>query len=156
MSDAEKCPVCSTPAKLVYDGDSNQHRYEPSPLSPAVLVLALDNEQVARAVSRIATPELRLALASVMLEGRPGGNDPFFTERDMRDEAEAAARCDGVAAQMRKTGTRFAEAAEFRDMASRHRKRAMRILSLLPDEVQARIQRDVLAPPAPVIDVVSR
>jgi hypothetical protein len=66
-----------------------------------------------------------------MLEGgtRP---DPFFTEQDVRDEAEAAARCDGVAAQLRKTGTRFAEAAEFRDMAERHRKRAKRILCSCP------------------------
>lgn len=154
----ERCPVCTSAVEhQVLEGGVD--RYAPAPLSPAVLVVALDNEQVARAVARLATAELRLALAAVCLEG-VGGGDAFFTEQDVRDEAEAAARCDDVAAQLRKHGTRFAEAADFRDMAARHRKRCTRILSLLPEDVQRRLHKQMTgtgdAPPAPVIEVIPR
>lgn len=145
MSEVQQCPTCSSPVETAPGPFGEKILYRPAPLSPAVLAVALDNEQVARAVSHLATPELRLALASVMLDGRAGGTDPFFTEQDVRDEAEAAARCDGVAAQMRKTGTQFAEAAEFRDLAGRHRKRAMRIMALLPDAVQQKMRAEINA-----------
>jgi hypothetical protein len=136
-----QCPVCHSPVERTTLEDGAEH-YRPSPLSPAILVLALDNEQVARGVSQLATPELRLALAGVLLEGY-GSGAGYFTEQDVRDEAEAAARCDGVAAQLRKTGTRFAEAADFRDMAERHRTRATRVLGLLTEREQLRIKQQM-------------
>lgn len=154
MPDIEKCPVCSSAVSHV-TLEGGVDRYEPAPLSPAVLVVALDNEQVARAVARLATGELRLALAAVCLEGIGGGGDAFFGEQDVRDEAEAAVRCDGVAAQLRKHGTRFAEAADFRDMAARHRERAKRILAVLPEATQQKIAASMAAP-APTIDVVTK
>jgi hypothetical protein len=154
MDTKEQCPVCKAPVThVVLEGGID--RYEPAPLSPAVLAVALDNEQVSRSVSGLAGPELRLAIAAVMLEGgtRP---DPFFTEQDVRDEAEAAARCDGVANQLRATGTRFEEAAQFRDAAERHRKRAKRILLLMPVATQQKIHAAIAGPAAPTIDVVPR
>lgn len=147
-----KCPVCSSPVIQVWAGEEGKDdnklrlvRYEPAPLSPAVLAIALDNEQVCRAVSGLATKELRLAIAAVMLEGGTQP-DPFFTEQDVRDEAEAAARCDGVAAQLTKA-TRFDSAYEFRSAAERHRTRAKRILLLMPEATQRKIHAQMHAGP---------
>jgi hypothetical protein len=156
--DTANCPVCRS--AVTEEQTAGILKYSPAPLSPAVLAVALDNEQVTRAVAAIAGPELRLAVAAVFLEGVTARDaDAFFTEQDVRDEAEAAVRCDNVAAQLRKQGTRFAEAADFRDLASRHRTRATRILALLPDATQRRIKAKLTqegpdAPPA--IEVVPR
>jgi hypothetical protein len=149
-----QCPLCSSPVTHE-QFTGGPERYQPAPLSPAILTVALDNEAVSRAVAGLATAELRLAIAAVMLEGgaRP---DPFFTEQDVRDEAEAAARCDGVAEQLRKQGTRFAEAADFRDAADRHRKRAKRILLLMPEATQRKIHAQIVGEPKPKIEVVPK
>lgn len=157
MADIEKCEVCNSPVQVTQEEGTGVFRYEPAPLSPAVLVLALDNEQVARAVARLGTGEFRLAMAAVCLEGA-GRGDSFFTEQDVRDEAEAAARCDGVAAQLRKHGTRFAEAADFRDLAARHRTRAARITALLPTDVQQKLHREWAAKTdgTPAIEVIPK
>lgn len=146
MSTTEKCPMCHSPVVRTADnGAIAVGRLEPAPVSPALLVAALDNEQVARAVARLGTGEFRLAMASVCLEGI-GGRDAFFTEQDVRDEAEAAARCDGVAKQLR-DHTRFEEAATFREMAARHRTRATRIVGLLPSDVQRKLHQQMHSSP---------
>jgi hypothetical protein len=99
---------------------------------------------------------LKLGVASIMLQA--GGGEPFFTPQDVRDEAEAALRADGVAKQHR-ARRQFDEAAEWGLTAERHRKRAKRIMMLLSNAEQQMLQAQIHGgplgePPRSPIEVV--
>lgn len=138
------CPVCHGAVREVVveynDGQAMTTRYE-SMITPEQLVLALDNEGVARKVSAMMNNELRLAIAGLLLQGDPGG-DGFFTMKDVEDEAEAGLRSLDVAKQL-SARNRTEEAAHFRGLSERHQRRAIRITALLPEAEQQMIKQRV-------------
>lgn len=135
---ATRCPVCSGAVVEKLDGDVTVYE---STITPGAIAKALDNEQVTRAVHLALNNELRMAIASVLLEGDPGG-DGFFTIKDVEDEAEAGLRSLDVAKQLA-ARNRHEEAAHFRGLSERHQRRAIRITALLPESEQQLIKQKV-------------
>lgn len=156
MSDAvTQCPTCGSAATLS-QGDGDAIASYHATLTREQIALALDNEVTCLAIAAVMPPDLRLAIASVMLQS--GGGEPFFTPDDVREEAEAAARCDGVVKQLR-ARRQFDEAAVWSGMAEKHRKRAKRIMLLLSNAEQQLLQEQIHSgpladPPHSTIEVV--
>lgn len=142
MSDESKlheCPVCHAPATVKIDA-AGVTGYSVTIL-PEQIAIALDNEGVARRVSAIIKNELRLAIASVLLEGDPGA-DGFFSIKDVEDEAEAGLRSLDVAKQLA-ARDRHVEAGHFRGLSERHQRRALRITALLSEAEQQLVKQKV-------------
>lgn len=142
----ENCPVCGGAADVEEEpamiGTVKTYKHT---MSIAHIALALDHEPTALALAHVMPAGLRLVLAGVLIGKITPEDQPFFTEQDVLDEAEARARCVGVVKQLRDRN-KLQEAIEFSGLAERHGRRALRILSLLDDETQARMAQQIHGP----------
>lgn len=144
----DRCPICKGPVDITPAGDDGAGGSTRLIISHKLLVgevaLVLDNEAAARAVATLMPPQLRLAIAAVMLEP-PQGGSPYFGPQDVEDEAEARARCLGVVRELR-ARERHVEAANFVALGERHGKRALRIINLLPEDEQIHLRKKIYGP----------
>jgi hypothetical protein len=153
MSDnVEQCPTCGGAVEREQNEIGEQLK---ATMSVGQVALALDNEATCAAIAQLMPPELRLAIASVMLQSQ---GEPFFTPDDVRDEAASAFNCDRVV-KMARDRRQFDTAAEWSVLGERHRKRAKRIMLLLSNTEQQMLQQQIHAgplgdPPRSPIEVV--
>ena len=156
MSTTTQCPACGGAVEQLDDpnlGYRLEHR-----ITIGEVVVSLANEHVAREVATLVPAAAKVLLAGILLGTQGASDDPFLTIQDVRDCAEAAARCDGVSRELR-ARRKFDEAAEYAVMAKRHRKCAIRIAQLLSPAEQQLVHQQIhggplQAPPRSPIEVV--